>query len=58
MKIGFDKNTSMNIKIRVISEMIFFIGSMFAVVFLSEGRWDYWQGWLYFLLCVFSGEVY
>ena len=53
MKIRFDKNTSMNIKIRVILELIYFIGSMFAVVFLSAGRWDYWQGWLYFLLWVY-----
>jgi len=53
VKIGFDKNMSMVIKIRVILGVIIDNGLMFVVLFISTGRWDYWHGWLYFLLWVY-----
>jgi protein-S-isoprenylcysteine O-methyltransferase Ste14 len=52
MKIGFDENTTIIVKIRVIVRAILFLGLMFAVLFVSAGRWDYWYGWLYFLLFI------
>ena len=53
MKIGFDKNMSMRIKIYIISRAIFMLGLMLLVLFISAGRWDYWQGWGYFLLWIY-----
>jgi protein-S-isoprenylcysteine O-methyltransferase Ste14 len=50
MKVGFDQNMSMAVKIRSIMRVILYSGSMFAVLFISAGRWDYWYGWGYFLL--------
>jgi protein-S-isoprenylcysteine O-methyltransferase Ste14 len=54
MKIGFDQNISMVVKIRVIVRAILFIGLMFAVLFISAGRWDYWYGWTFFLLWIYG----
>jgi protein-S-isoprenylcysteine O-methyltransferase Ste14 len=53
MKIGFDKNMSMVAKIRVILRAILSFGFMFAILFKSAGRWDYWHGWLYYLLWIY-----
>lgn len=53
MKIGFDENITIIVKIRVIIRAIFFLGIMFTVLFISAARWDYWYGWTYFLLCVY-----
>jgi protein-S-isoprenylcysteine O-methyltransferase Ste14 len=53
MKIGFDQNVSTVVKVRVIVRAILFLGLMFAVLFISAGRWDYWYGWLYFLLFIY-----
>jgi protein-S-isoprenylcysteine O-methyltransferase Ste14 len=50
MKAEFNKNINMNLKIRMIFGVIMFIGLMFAILFISAGRWDYWHGWFYFLL--------
>ncbi len=50
MKIGFDQNMSMVVKIRAILRVIISLGLMFAILFISAGRWDYWYGWAYFLL--------
>src|SRR4030042_5399378 len=44
---------SMDIKVRVILGVIIDNGLMFVVLFISTGRWDYWHGWLYFLLWVY-----
>jgi protein-S-isoprenylcysteine O-methyltransferase Ste14 len=41
---------SMVIKIRAIIRVLFSLGLMFAILFKSAGRWDYWYGWAYFLL--------
>lgn len=53
MKIGFDQDMSMVVKIRAVIRVIFSIGLMFAILFRSAGRWDYWHGWVYFLLHVY-----
>jgi protein-S-isoprenylcysteine O-methyltransferase Ste14 len=53
MKIGLDKNLSMAAKIRIVFTAIVMIGLMFAILFISAGRWDYWQGWGYFLLWIY-----
>ena len=54
MKIGFDENMAIIVKIRVIVRAILFLGIMFAVLFISAARWDYWYGWAYFILCVYG----
>lgn len=54
MKVGFDQNMSMAVKIRSIMRVILNAGSMFAVLFISAGRWDYWHGWAYFLLYTYG----
>jgi len=53
MKIGFDENISIIVKIQVIVRAILFLGIMFAVLFISAARWDYWYGWTYFILFVY-----
>ena len=50
MKVGFDQNMSMTVKIRSIMRVILYSGLMFAVLFISAGRWNYWYGWAYFVL--------
>lgn len=50
MKIGIDKNWSMAFKIRVIFRIIFSVILMITILFITAGRWDYWQGWVYFIL--------
>ena len=54
MQIGFDKNMSMVLKIRVILRAIFSFVLIFAILFISTGRWDYWYGGLYFLLWIYG----
>jgi len=54
MRIGFDQNLSMVVKIRVIVRAILFLGLMFAVLFISAARWDYWYGWIYFILFIYG----
>lgn len=39
--------------ILAIVRVLFSIGLMFAVLFISAGRWNYWHGWVYFLLHVY-----
>jgi hypothetical protein len=51
MKIGFNK--SMAVKIRAVLRMLSVIALMFVILFVSTGRWDYWQGWLYLLLWIY-----
>ena len=53
MKIGFDQDISMIVKIRAVIRVIFSIGLMFAILFRSAGRWDYWHGWVFFLLHIY-----
>jgi protein-S-isoprenylcysteine O-methyltransferase Ste14 len=53
MKIGFDRNTGMIVKVRATSRVIFGIILMFIILFKSAGRWDYWHGWVYFLLWIY-----
>lgn len=53
MKIGFDNDISIVVKIHVIARAIFFIGLMFAVLFIPAARWDYWYGWIYLILFVY-----
>jgi protein-S-isoprenylcysteine O-methyltransferase Ste14 len=54
MKIGFDKNMNMIVKIRAIMRVFFSLGLMFVILFISAGRWDYWHGWVYFLLHIYA----
>ena len=54
MKIGFNQNISMVVRIRVVVRAIFIIGLMFAIVFISAGRWDYWNGWVFCFLNVYG----
>ena len=44
---------SMIITIRAIFRVLFSLGLMFAILFRSAGRWDYWQGWVFFLLHIY-----
>jgi protein-S-isoprenylcysteine O-methyltransferase Ste14 len=54
MKIGlFDADIRIAVKIQAIAKAIFFLGLMVAVLFISAGRWDYWYGWIYFILYVY-----
>ena len=53
MKIGFDEDTTIAVKIRTIVRAILFLGIMFTVLFISAARWDYWYGWTYFILFVY-----
>ena len=53
MKIGFDEDTTIAVKIRTIVRAILFLGIMFAVLFIPAARWDYWYGWTYFILFVY-----
>jgi protein-S-isoprenylcysteine O-methyltransferase Ste14 len=54
MKIGFDQNMSMVVKIRAVLRVIISIGLMFAIIFGSAGRWNYWHGWVYFLSHIYA----
>jgi len=53
MKIGFDQNMMGIMKIRAIIRVISSVGLMFAILFISAGRWDYLYGWGYFLLYIY-----
>jgi len=53
MKIGFDEDITISVKIQVIVRAILFLGIMFAVLFIPAARWDYWYGWTYFILFVY-----
>jgi protein-S-isoprenylcysteine O-methyltransferase Ste14 len=53
MKIGFDENINIVVKIQVIARAILFLGLMFAVLFIPAARWDYWYGWIYFILFLY-----
>jgi len=50
MKSAFEKNFDINLKLRMTLGVLMFVGLMFAIIFLSAGRLNYWNGWLYFLL--------
>ena len=54
MKIGFDEDITIIVKIQVIVRAFLFLGIMFAVLFISAARWDYWYGWTYFILFVYA----
>ena len=53
MKIGFDQNMSIVLKIRAIVRVLFNVVLMFAILFKFAGRWDYWHGWAYLLLHIY-----
>lgn len=53
MKIGFDDHIPAAVKLHVTVRAIAFLGLMFAVLFIPAGRWDYWDGWVYFFLFVY-----
>jgi len=53
MKIGFDEDITTIVKIQVVARAILFLGLMFAVLFIPAARWDYWYGWVYFILFVY-----
>jgi protein-S-isoprenylcysteine O-methyltransferase Ste14 len=53
MHVGFDEDISVVVKIQVIARAILFLGLMFAVLFIPAARWDYWYGWIYFILFVY-----
>ncbi len=53
MKIGFNEDITTIVKIQVIVRAILFLGLMFAVLFIPAARWDYWYGWIYFILFVY-----
>jgi protein-S-isoprenylcysteine O-methyltransferase Ste14 len=44
---------SMIIIIRAIFRVLFSIGLMFAILFGFAGQWDYWHGWVFFLLHIY-----
>jgi len=54
MNIGFDQNVSIVIRIRVIIRAFLFLGLMIAAIFISAGQWDYWYGWVYFVLFMYG----
>ncbi len=41
------------IKIRATSRVISGVLLMFAILFISAGRWNYWQGWVYLPLWIY-----
>ena len=41
---------SIVIIIRAMIRVVFSLGLMFVMLFQSTGRWDYWHGWVFFLL--------
>jgi len=43
----------MIITVRAIFRVLFSIGLMFAILFRSAGRWDYWNGWVFLLLHIY-----
>jgi len=49
---GTHTTSKVKIMFRVTSRFIVLCISMFAVIFVSAGRWNYWQGWTYFLMWV------
>lgn len=49
---GTHTTSKTKILIRVTLRFIVLCVSMFAVIFLSAGRWDYWQGWIYLIMWV------
>ena len=53
MKIGFDQDISLIVKVRATSRVISGVILMFVILFKSVGRWDYWHGWVYFPLWVY-----
>jgi len=53
MKIGFDESITTGVKIQIILRAICMFGLMFLILFISAGRWDYWQGWGYFILWIY-----
>ncbi len=53
MKIAFEQNISMVVKVRAISRVISGILLMFAILFVSAGRWNYWYGWVYLFLWIY-----
>ena len=53
MRIGFDQDISMAVKVRATSRVISGVLLMFAILFISAGRWNYWYGWVYFLLWIY-----
>jgi len=53
MKIGFDQNMDGMIKIRATSRVVSGVLLMFAILFISAGRWNYWHGWVYLLLWIY-----
>ena len=54
MKIGFDKNMNLFMKLRAILRPVTSIVLIFVILFISTGRWDYWQGWIFFLLWIYN----
>ncbi len=54
MKIGFEKNMSIYMKFRAILRPVTSIILIFVILFISTGRWDYWQGWIFFLLWIYN----
>ena len=53
MKRGLDQNINVILKIRAIFTVIYACGLMFAILFLSAIRWNYWYGWTFFLLWIY-----
>ena len=53
MRIGFHQDISMVVKVRATSRVISGVLLMFAILFVSAGRWNYWRGWVYFLLWIY-----
>ena len=53
MKIGFDQDISLIVKLRATSRVVSGVILMFAIPFISAGRWDYWHGWVYLLLWIY-----
>ncbi len=53
MRIGFGQDISMVVKVRATSRVISGVLLMFAILFISAGRWNYWYGWVYFLLWIY-----
>lgn len=53
MKSGSDKGMTMSVKALTVVRAVCMFGLMLVVIFISAGRWDYWQGWLYFVLWIY-----
>ncbi len=53
MRIALDHEITVALKVRASSRVISGVLLMFATLFISAGRWNYWYGWVYLLFWIY-----